>query len=74
MHVILATSEAEIWMIELGDQTGQIVHETLSKITRAKWTGSVAQAVESLLCKCEALSLNPRPTKKKKKKTNQKTK
>jgi hypothetical protein len=30
----------------------QIVHETpISKITRAKWTGGVAQAVECLLCK-----------------------
>jgi hypothetical protein len=41
-------------------------------ITRAKWTGGMAQAVEhllceSLLCKHEALSLNSRPTKKKKK-------
>jgi hypothetical protein len=25
-----------------------------NKITRAKWTGGVAQAVEHLLCKCEA--------------------
>jgi hypothetical protein len=24
------------------------------KITRAEWTGGVAQAVEHLLCKCEA--------------------
>jgi hypothetical protein len=28
----------------------------ISKITRAKWAGVVAQAVEHLLCKCEALS------------------
>jgi hypothetical protein len=26
------------------------------------WTGSVAQAVGHLLCKCEALSSNPSPT------------
>jgi hypothetical protein len=34
------------------------------KITKAKWTGAVAQAVELLLCKWEALSSNPNPTKK----------
>jgi hypothetical protein len=45
----------------------QIVHETLiSKITRAKWTGDVAQAVEHLLCKCEVLSPNPSPIQKQK--------
>jgi hypothetical protein len=32
----------------------------------AKWTGGVAQAVEYLLYKHEALSLNPSPTGKKK--------
>jgi hypothetical protein len=30
--------------------------DPISKITRAKWTGGVAEVVESLLCKCEALS------------------
>jgi hypothetical protein len=47
----------------------QAVHETppISKIIRAKWPGSVAQAVECLLCKYEALSSNPCPIKKKKK-------
>jgi hypothetical protein len=40
--------------------------DTISKITREKWTGSVAQGVECLLCKCEALSSNASPTKKKK--------
>jgi hypothetical protein len=29
-------------------------------------TGGIAQLVESLLCKCEAMSSNPTPTKKKK--------
>jgi hypothetical protein len=38
-----------------------------SKITRAKWIGSMNQAVESLLCKHEALSSNPSLTKKEKK-------
>jgi hypothetical protein len=39
----------------------------ISKISRAKWTGGVAQAVEYLFCKHEALGSNPRPTKKCKK-------
>jgi hypothetical protein len=30
--------------------------DPISKITRAKWTGGVAQAAERLLCKCEALN------------------
>jgi hypothetical protein len=42
----------------LGDET------PISKITRAKWTGSVAQVVEKLLCKHEALSSNSSLTKK----------
>jgi hypothetical protein len=41
--------------------------DPISKITKAKWTGGVTQAVESLLCKCKALSSNPILTKKKKK-------
>jgi hypothetical protein len=36
----------------------------ISKKTRAKWTGGVVQAVQHLLCKCEALSSNSSPTKK----------
>jgi hypothetical protein len=32
--------------------------DPISKITKAKWTGGVAQAVESLLCKHEALQFN----------------
>jgi hypothetical protein len=49
-------------------QTGKIVCVTIiSKISREKWTGDVAQVVEYLLCKHEALSANPIPTKKKKK-------
>jgi hypothetical protein len=35
----------------------------ISKITRAKWTGGVAQVVEHLLCECKALSSNSNPTK-----------
>jgi hypothetical protein len=37
----------------------EIVPETpISRITRAKWTGGVAQVTEHLLCKYEALSSN----------------
>jgi hypothetical protein len=44
--VILPTWEAEIRRIEVQDQPRQRVHETsISKITKAKWTGGVAQAV-----------------------------
>jgi hypothetical protein len=57
--VILAAWEPEIGRITVEDQTGQIVVKTpISKITRAKWTGFVAQVVECLLCKPEALSSN----------------
>jgi hypothetical protein len=38
-----------------------------SKIIRAKWIEGVVLPVECLLCKYEALSSNPSPTKKKKK-------
>jgi hypothetical protein len=47
-------------------QLGQIVQETsISKITRAKWTGSMAQEEERLLCKYATLSSNPSPPPKK---------
>jgi hypothetical protein len=69
--VILATWEAEIGRIAVQSQPGQIALETpFSKITRAKWTGGVAQAIEHLLFKHEALSSNSSPTLKKKKKKN----
>jgi hypothetical protein len=43
MLVILATWEAEIGRITVGDQPRKIVHETPhSKITRSKWIGGVA--------------------------------
>jgi hypothetical protein len=59
--------DAEIWRIEVHSQPWQIIHETsISKITTAKWTGGVAQAVEHLFFMREAPSSNPRPTKKKK--------
>jgi hypothetical protein len=59
MPIILATWEAEIGKIVVQVQPRKIVHETpISKITRAKWTGGVAQVVEHLLCKHEAVSPN----------------
>jgi hypothetical protein len=61
--VILAIWEAELGRIEVGGHPGQILLKTLSsKIIRG-----VAQAVEHLLYKCEALSskLSPPPTCKK---------
>jgi hypothetical protein len=33
--------------------------DPISKITRAKWAGSMAQEVECLLCKHETLGSNP---------------
>jgi hypothetical protein len=41
--------------------------DPISKTTRAKWTGDVAQAVEHLLHKPEALHSNHNTTKKRKK-------
>jgi hypothetical protein len=35
----------------------------ISKITTARWTGDVAQAIQPLLCKWESQSSNPSPTK-----------
>jgi hypothetical protein len=58
--VILAISEAEIRKIEIQCQPGQIVLETLSqKYPTQKRAGGVAQVVECLPSKGEALSLNP---------------
>jgi hypothetical protein len=42
------------------------LQDLISKITRTKWTGDVAQVVVCLLCNCEVLSSNPSLTKKKK--------
>jgi hypothetical protein len=61
MPIILATWEARI-------RTKQIIHEIpSSKITGAKWTRGMAQAVQHLLYKYKALSSNSSSTKKKKK-------
>jgi hypothetical protein len=67
MPIILVTWEAEIGRITVQGQPGQIVHETpFPKNNQSKidWrTGS--SDTECLLCKCEALSSNPRLTQKK---------
>jgi hypothetical protein len=66
MPVILATWEADIERIEVLGQSGHIACKTPSlKLTRAKWTGSMTQAVEWLLCKHKALNSNFSPIKKK---------
>jgi hypothetical protein len=67
--VILVTWKVEIRRIKVQSHPRQTVHKTpISKITRAKWTRGVAQALEYLICKHETLSSNPNPTKRKKKK------
>jgi hypothetical protein len=55
MPIILAIWKAEIRRIKVPGQPRKTVHETpISKITRAKWTGGMAQAVEHLLCEFKA--------------------
>jgi hypothetical protein len=57
MPTILATEEAEIRRISVQSQVGQIVLKTLSqKYPTQNRTGGVAQVVERLPSKCEALS------------------
>jgi hypothetical protein len=65
--IILASWETETGRMMLQGQPRQIVHETppISKIPRTKWTRGVAQAVEYLTCKHEALRSNTSPTQKK---------
>jgi hypothetical protein len=49
--VIPVTWEAEIRSMEVRGQPRQTVYEpSISKITRAKWIGGVAEGVERLLC------------------------
>jgi hypothetical protein len=65
--VILATWEIEIRRIVVQGLPRQIVvRPHLQKITRARWTGGVAQAIEHLLCKCKALISNRSPIQKNK--------
>jgi hypothetical protein len=42
---------------------GTSLRDSISKITRAKWTGGMIRVVEHLLYKCEVLSSNSSPTK-----------
>jgi hypothetical protein len=42
----------------------EIVRDPISKITRAKWTGGVAQVVEHLLCKASSSDFKPQSYKK----------
>jgi hypothetical protein len=71
--VILVTCEIEIRRATVQGQPHANV--PISKVTRAKRTGGVAQAGERLLCKCKTLSSSPstaittitRPLQKKKK-------
>jgi hypothetical protein len=66
--IILAIWEAEIRRIKVQGQANSS-QDPISKITRAKWTGSVAQVVERLLCKCKNPKLRLPSHKKKKKKS-----
>jgi hypothetical protein len=50
----------------LGPVWTNSLQDPISKITKAKGTGGVAQAAEHMLCKCEALSSNPSSTPSKK--------
>jgi hypothetical protein len=50
MSVIPATCEAEIGRIIVRGQPTHSSQDPISKITRAKWPGGVAQEVEYLLC------------------------
>jgi hypothetical protein len=60
MPVISATQEAEIRRIVVCSQPRQMFHMTISwKFPAAKKAGRVAEVVEHLPNKCEALSSNP---------------
>jgi hypothetical protein len=65
--VILTTKEAKIRRIMVRSQLGQIVHETLSrKLPNQKKVGGLAQVVELLPSKYEALNSNPNTAKRNK--------
>jgi hypothetical protein len=65
MSVILATWKAETGRIIVqGHHRQNNTQDPISKTTREKWTGSVAQAIDHLLYKHEALSSSPRKKKK----------
>jgi hypothetical protein len=48
---------------------GNPSRDPVSKITRAKWTGSMAQVLEYLVCKVQSTEFKPQSHQKKKKKT-----
>jgi hypothetical protein len=57
MPIILATREAEIRRIVVQSQPWEIVYETLNQeYPTQKWVGGVAEVVELLPSKCEALN------------------
>jgi hypothetical protein len=68
MAVILAFWDVEIRRTVVQNQPSQAnsLQDLISNITRAKWTGGVAQVVEQLRCKHEALCSNPNLKKKSK--------
>jgi hypothetical protein len=70
--VILTTGELRLPADRGSTVQGQpwqiVLRPPSPKITRAKWTGGVAQAVEYLLCQHKDLSSNFSPAKKKKEK------
>jgi hypothetical protein len=62
MPIILPTWEAKIRRITVQGQYGQIVGETpISKITRAKWAGGMAQVAECLLLQAQSPEFNTTP-------------
>jgi hypothetical protein len=70
MPVILAVQETEIRRIAIQSQPGVIVRETLTrKYTTQKRTGRVAQVIQCLSSKPEALSSKPQYHQKKNNKT-----
>jgi hypothetical protein len=69
MSIILASQETEIRRITGQNQSRQTVCETLSrKYLTQKMAGGMAQEVQCLPSKYEALSSNPSATKRKKNK------
>jgi hypothetical protein len=72
MPVILATWEAKIRRLTVRPTQANSSKDPVSKITREKWTASVAQLIEHPLCKHRVLSSNPSPTPLKKKKRKKK--
>jgi hypothetical protein len=74
MPTILATEEADIRKIEVQNQLGQIVATLYLESSQHKkrLLKSVAQVVEHLPSKCEALSLNQYCQKRKKKRKKKK--